>query len=249
MKRRLRWIDLALAAVLAWGCWAFRTEYSRAAARSQLFEEEPLQTETLAASSLRAAPKVRASDYSVIARQLLFSPDRHSDIDAVALDAAEPPAEPLPALLGIANVGDGPVALLKSVSGERPQWIAPGEEIGDYVLRSIDPDTLVFERDGRRIEAAPSDLREQRRRGNVAPRVNSTNVPRRPVATSRGRRKALSGSVGVGGAYRIGREFRPGRFAADANDGVADGTEYRGYVRRVRESPFGSQHWWEKREP
>ncbi len=249
MKRRLRWIDLAMAAVLAWGCWAFRVEYSRAAARSRLFEAEPLQTETPAASSARAAPRVRASDYAAIGTQLLFSPDRHADIEAVVRDGAAPSAEPLPVLLGIANVGDGPVALLESAPGERPQWIASGEEIGDYLLRSIDLDALVFERDGRRIEAAPSDLQERRRRGSVGTRAGSGSVPRRPAATSGGSRRALSGPAAVGGVYRIGAEFRPGRFAADASDGVADGTEYRGYVRRVRESPFGAQHWWEKREP
>lgn len=249
MKRRLRWIDLALAAVLAWGCWTFRADYSRAAARSGLFETVPLHTQDPSSTLHSATRTVRASDYTSIARQLLFSPDRHAGVEAIVGDSALSSAEPLPVLLGIANLGEGPVALLESDSGERPQWTKPGEEIGGYVLRSIGPESLVLERHGRRIEVTPSELQERRRRGTGRPRAQSRNTGPPAVATSGNSRRARSGSAAIGGVYRIGPEFRPGRFAADASDGVAEGTEYRGYVRRVRESPFGKQHWWEKREP
>jgi hypothetical protein len=50
----------------------------------------------------------------------------------------------------------------------------------------------------------------------------------------------------LGGKYSIGREIRPGVYAADPGDGAPDGTTHQGFVKRVRKTPFGAQAWWEK---
>ena len=57
-------------------------------------------------------------------------------------------------------------------------------------------------------------------------------------------------SKSVSTKYYIGPPLsgQAGRRSADPSDGVADGTESDGYTRRVRQTPFGAQHWWEKKQ-
>jgi len=78
----------------------------------------------------------------------------------------------------------------------------------------------------------------------------------RPVSTRSSKKAALSSDLSNGKSkksksvsrkYYIGPPLsgQIGRRAANPNDGVADGTASQGWVRRVRKTPFGSQHWWE----
>ena len=147
-------------------------------------------------------------------------------------------------LSGIANLGEGPAALLAAQAGAKARWVAAGEQVGAYRLEAIQGDRLTFSFRGRQVSVSAKDLQDESRRRAARPRAAGP----RPVA------RIPTGSGALGGArpgrarYRIGAEFRPGRFAADATDGAPDGTVYEGYVRRIRQSPFGAQHWWEKQE-
>ena len=142
-------------------------------------------------------------------------------------------------LSGIANLGDGPAALLAAQAGAKARWVAAGEQVGGYRLEAIQGDRLTFSLRGRRVIVSANDLQDEGRRRAAGPRP----MGRIPASAS-----ALGGARPSRARYRIGAEFRPGRFAADATDGAPDGTVYEGYVRRVRQSPFGAQHWWEKQE-
>ena len=238
MSTTIRWVNLGLGGILIWVCWVYYVQNRSARERNGIFQESQKESHTAPSIENVQATSVRASDYSDIANQFLFTPDRNSAIEILVRDSSETIS--LPILHGVANLGNGPVALLATHSGEKPQWTLPGEMIGNYVLESIGPDELVFEKDGRRIETAREDLLKDNRRRTVP--ISS----RTPVSRSSNRTSALSSPSSAPGIYRIGQEFRPGRFTADETDGADDGTRYQGYIRRVRTTPFGKQHWWEK---
>ncbi len=246
---RLTWLDFLLAALLAWGCWAVAAAYRDSASRDRIFDSESLRKDLPSAPRSPAATPVRSAAYASITRRLFFAPPRapgnDSPVRRVGPDEAAPTR--LPVLFGIADLGNGPSALLASAPGQRAQWISPGQGIGGYLLREISDTQLVFARGSRRFAASPEDLRTHRAR--LPTRPAGVGGARSRPARSASRQAASARLPATRSGYRIGTEFRPGRFAADAGDGAEDGTVFEGYVRRVRETPFGAQHWWEKRAP
>lgn len=249
MKASFTWLDFLLAGLVAWGCWAVAAQYRASASRNLIFDSEPVRQDSLPVPRSPASIPVHVADYTSSADRLFFmgqhAAGSGSPGSSLVLDRA-PPA-PLPFLFGIADLGDGPSALLASEPGRRARWISPGQSVGGYLLREIRDTELVFVRGGQRVVASTADLRagqpgvSRRQPRAVAP---SPQPPRAAARRSTPARLAPARS-----GYRIGTEFRPGRFAADANDGARDGTVFEDYVRRVRSTPFGEQHWWEKRDP
>ena len=249
MKASFTWLDILLAGLVAWGCWAVAAQYRASASRNLIFDSEPVRRDSLPVPRSPAPIPVHVADYTSAADRLFFvgqhTPGSGSPASTPVLDRAPPAA--LPFLFGIADLGDGPSALLASEPGGRARWISPGQSVGGYLLREIRDTELVFVRGGQRVVASTANLRagrpgvSRRQSGAVDP------SPQPPRATARRNRPARLATAG--GGYRIGTEFRPGRFAADASDGARDGTVFEGYVRRVRSTPFGEQHWWEKRDP
>ena len=249
MKASFKWLDFLLAGLVAWGGWEVAAQYRAFASRNLIFDSEPVRKDSLPVPRSPAPIPVRVADYKSSADRLFFigqhAAGSGSPGSSPVLDRA-PPA-PLPFLFGIADLGDGPSALLASEPGRRGRWISPGQSVGGYLLREIRDTELVFVRGGQRVVASAADLRAGRpavsRRQPAA--IGPSPQPPRAVV----RRNAPARLATARSGYRIGTEFRPGRFAADARDGARDGTVFEGYVRRVRTTPFGEQHWWEKRDP
>ena len=249
MRASFTWLDFLLAGLVAWGCWAVAAQYRASASRDLIFDSEPVRRDFVPVPRSPAAEPVQVADYTSSADRLFFSGERATGSSSPASRpiANQSPPAPLPLLFGIADLGDGPAALLASEPGRRARWISPGQSVGGYLLREIRDSKLVFVRGGRRVVASTAELRagrsgvSRRRPGAVDP------SPRPARATARRNTPARMATARSG--YRIGTEFRPGRFAADASDGAQDGTVFEGYVRRVRRTPFGEQHWWEKRDP
>lgn len=248
MRFRLGWPDFALFALLAWISWDFLSKYRQSAGRDSIFEAASTGSQESVSPGLPQPSTVRAADYGAIAASLFFVPQGGGATGDAPPPVVEAPPGPLPVLFGVADLGDGPSALLSPRRGERARWTSPGEMIGEYRLQEISAGHLEFTRNGRRFAATPVELRagsarrtESRRAPAAAHRQQAGGATRGGIGSAR-----LSTTAT---AYRIGTEFRPGRFAADAADGASDGTVFRGYVRRVRQTPFGEQHWWEKREP
>ena len=247
MRVRFGWVDFLLVGVLACGCWMFALEFREAGLRSQIFDTGPVPSAMGEPFDPRRDAPVRESDFAAVWSLLdAPSPTRRGFAPA----ASEPvgaPFQQLPMLFGVADLGAGPTALLSAGPGERAQWTVPGQTIGSFTLVQVSATELVFARDGRRIAATPAELREGPRRIASPPRAST--APRRLAGVPGIRTRSTPRPPNGTGRYRVGTEFRPGRFAADAADGATDGTVFEGYVRRVRETPFGTQHWWERRDP
>ena len=240
MKIRPTWKELTLAVLVVVACLTFAIGFRQSAARHAIFALGSVPIEVPADTAVTAAPRVRASDYAPLAARLFFGAESGRVDDSLVEEAASlsPYRDPLPVLYGIADLGAGPSALLAAVPARRAEWVSPGE---------IGEDRLVFTRGGSRFEATPTELRVAggRRSSSAATGRGVRSQAPRPVSRPAPVPRAQPSRNG----YRIGTEFRPGRFTADAQDGAVDGTVYQGHVRRVRSTPFGEQHWWEKTGP
>ena len=244
MKPRVGVLEFGLALLVGWGGWAVWTGARQAASRHEVFSTPASSPSAGQVPPEPLARAVRPAAYSAISSKNPFSAKRGSLPRSPSRPARQLPADPLPVLSGIANLGDGPAALLAAQAGSKARWVAAGEQVGGYRLEAIQGDRLTFSFGGRRVSVSAKDLQDESRRRAARPRAASP----RPVARNPASTGVLSGTRPSRTRFRIGAEFRPGRFAADATDGAADGTVYEGYVRRIRQSPFGEQHWWEKQE-
>lgn len=245
MKRGLRWWDFAILAMVGLGCWSLAHEYRMANLRYLIFDSGVQQSEVAEPARPSALSTLQPGEFAGIAESMLFSPDRDRAGRSTPTPIAQPRSVALPRLFGVADLGDGPAALLATHPGQRAEWIRPGQQVGDFVLRSVSSDALVFLRSGSVVTVTPEELRRPEQAVTRPVLASRINAPA-PRATRVG--NASKETRPRGGGYRIGAEFRPGRFAADPNDGATDGTTSGGYVRRVRQSPFGDQHWWEREE-
>ena len=245
MRHTMRWWHFAMLAMLGLSIlhlW----HYSRSRnARYDIFEGGAPQDGVPGLAEMSTPPALQAGDYTEIAESMLFTPGRGTAVQVSSTQAVQPPRVALPRLFGIADLGDGPAALLAARPGMRAEWVRPGQPVGEFVLRSVSPDALVFVRSGSVVTATPEELRRPERvvtRAVPSNRVDAPSQPATRVGTEPTARKP------PGGEYRVGAEFRPGRFAADPNDGATDGTSSGDYVRRVHQTPFGTQHWWERED-
>ena len=245
MKRRLRWWDFAILAMLGLSSWSLAHEYRSADLRYSIFDSGAQQSEVAEPAGPSAPSTLQPAEFAGIAESMLFSPDRNTAVRSTPMPSAQPRSVALPRLFGVADLGDGPAALLATHPGQRAEWIRPGQPVGEFVLRSVSSDALVFLRSGSVVTVTPEELRNPGKSVNRTVPASRINAPA-PRATRVGNAPKVRGPST--GGYRIGAEFRPGRFAADPNDGATDGTTADGYVRRVRQSPFGDQHWWEREE-
>ena len=244
MKPRVGVLEFGLALLVGWSGWTVWNGARQAAGRHEIFDTALASPGVDQRPAEPLARAVRSTAYSVISSKNVFSAKRGTLARSTSRPIGQVRADPLPVLSGIANLGDGPAALLAAQAGAKPRWVAAGEQVGGYRLEAIQGDRLTFSFRGRQVSVSAKELQDASRRRAARPRAPSD----RPVVRMPADAGALGSPRPSRGRYRIGAEFRTGRFGADATDGAPDGTVYEGYVRRIRQSPFGAQHWWEKQE-
>ena len=226
---------------------------------SRIREADDRRDALLGASDTKESPdfpapeqvaRLRPADYRPIVDRLLFSPDRNPviEVEEPVEEKAERPAFPL--LVGVMDFGDGPIAMMSETARGTPLPVAVGEKVGEFTFLAALNDRITLEWSGRKFEVGEGEL-------TGAEASSSQSKPQRPRArqTAARRRSKAASSANLSGEkpksvsskHYIGRPLsgQTGRRAADPNDGVADGTASEGWVRRVRKTPFGSQHWWE----
>ena len=198
----------------------------------------------------QAPSKVRQADHMPmpIVERLLFSKDRNP---VVEVEPPPPPEAvqrpPLPLLVGVMELGGGPVALMAPDAQTPAGPVEVGEKIGEFVFVATAGDNITLDWNGEKIEAHHSELRgggenpkaQTRRRG---PGAGPKSAPVRTSARPKTKKPS-----GLGGKYNIGQEIRPGVYAADPKDTSPAGTTNKGLTKRVRQTPFGRTSWWEKR--
>ncbi len=191
---------------------------------------------------------IRQVDFLPVVDRLLFSADRNAIVEVAEPEIVEVKKPELPLMLGLIDFGDGLQALMADDANATLKWIGVGEKVGEFVFQGMDGDKvklswneeeLVVKRE-ELVGAKPKARKEPAR----AARASAPPAPGAPPAAD----LTAAARKSVGGDHNIGPEFAPGRFRADPKDAAPDGTEYKGYVKTVRATPFGSQSWWGKKE-
>ncbi len=196
------------------------------------------------------AADLRPADYRPIVDRLLFSADRNPviEVEEPVEEKVERPAFPL--LVGVVDLGDGPIAMMSETARDTPTPVAVGEKVGEFTFLAALNDRVTLEWSGRKFEVGRDELTgaaEGRSSKSKPSAKKSRPAARRPTKAASSAKVGGDKAKSVSSKHYVGPTFagRSDRRRADADDGVADGTESEGWVRRVRKTPFGSQHWWE----
>lgn len=212
-----------------------------------------------------AARRVRAGDHMPIVDRLLFSADRNPIIEVAEPVAPPPePRPPLPRLVGLMELGDGPVALMSPDIESRAGPVQVGEKIGDFTFLGTEGEKVLLQWKEEKIAALPSELRGSPgessggRRGTAKAAVSGGGPRRGPSRSSLTPSQAVAersktvrknprkAPAGVGGDYNIGADMGGGRYRVTRGDNSPAGTRSRGFVKRSQQTPFGTKQWWEK---
>ena len=250
MRRKLLFLNIVLLVMLLFGT---------AELVSRIYEAEERHSSVLAKTEGKDSPslpgpeeavRLRPANFRTIVDRLLFSPDRNPviEVEEPEQERAERPAYPL--LVGVMDFGEGPIAMMSETARGTPRPVAVGEKVGEFTFLAVVGDRITLEWSGQKFEVGEEELTGATK--EPANRRVNAGI-QRPVVTRSSTKAASSGNLGggkpksVSGKHYIGSLLsgQVGRRAADPNDGVADGTRSQGWVRRVRKTPFGSQHWWE----
>lgn len=256
MKRKLALINIALVALFVWGSWALYGQYEQAEQRFEIFDSSAGTVEPPAIPAPGDAPMVRAASYAPISQRLLFSRDRNSMIEVIVPEQQVTQRPQVPLLAGVVDLGDGPLALMTADPDTAPRWTGIGEKVGEYTLEAVANEKVTLAWNGETVELSQAELaavklgRPERQAPNSSPdaRKRAAALARERTAARTAENLASSAEIAAKGKYTVGKQLSSGGYSADPNDGAKDGTEHKGYVRRVRATPFGSQHWWDKKE-
>ena len=259
MKRTLMLLNLALLALLVASAFELNRRVEQAASRYEILHRFSESKEAAVLPAPQPPGRVRQAEYLPIVNRLLFYQDRNAvvEVEAPAVQVVARPA--LPLLTGVMNLGEGPIALMAANAKASSRPVVVGEQIGEYTFLGFSGDKLRLGWQGQEIEVAQEQLlgeidsaaRTDSRSG--APRKASaagrSAVSRRPARKAESKTSAPADTrKSIGGPFSIGVEFRPGVYRADPNDSSPDGTEYEGYRKVVRRTPFGNQAWWVHRD-
>jgi hypothetical protein len=251
VKRKLLLLNAVLAGLVVFGATELYRQYVEAENRYAILQESSTLLEAPQAEDPKSAPAVRPADYAPVVQRMLFAADRNPIVEVAAPEAVVVKRPQLPRLAGLVNFGPSPMALMAVDSNSQPEWVEVGQKAGAYVFEGIEGDRVKLSWNGEPIVVSQTELAAQReapppRQAKAARKRPADAPPATPAAAAPV--NLTESSAAPGGEYKIGDEFVPGRFRADPNDGAADGTEYNGYTKRVRRTPFGAQAWWEKRD-
>lgn len=261
MKRKLMLLNVVLLALLVAGGLELHRRIEQASSRYEILQRMGAPKEPPAYPAPQSPPRLRQADYLAVVNRLLFYQDRNAivEVEAPVEKVVQRPA--LPILIGVMNLGDGPIALMAATSKSSPRPVGIGGTVGEYTFLGLSGDKLKLSWQGEQIEvdqdklAGEVDTRSHSdSRSSAASKGSRSAAARRSAAGGRQTRQpetknaAAENRKGIGGRYSIGAEFRPGVFHADSADNSPDGTEAEGYRKVVRQTPFGSQSWWVKKD-
>jgi hypothetical protein len=250
MRQRLMIVSIVLFAATAAGLWRFRTDYRQAQERYRILQAAQPAAAPAPAPAPAPGP-VQPGSFLDAAAKFLFSPDRNPTV--VVEQPKVKPRPALPQLYGVMNLGDGPIALMTIKPSDPHKPVRAGETIGEFKLLAASGDHITLEWDGQKIERQVSDLlvrgggeTSAGGGGGGAP-ISTTGGSQTPGAGP-GTQK-VNPSVPVPQLeYMIGAPMQGANgtvYASPPGDTAPDGAILNGKKKVVRQTPFGSQAWWE----
>ena len=245
MRRKLAAINLALVALAAGGLWKLHMDYGRAKDRYRLFSSDAIRSGSSQAPGPAAAalpaglPLVQPASYLEAAEKYLFSADRNPTVVVEPPKLKERPA--LPILFGVMSVGGGPIAIVAEKQGAPHKTVRVGEMIGEFKLVGAAGDQITLEWEGQSIHARVSDVLVKPSTETVAQAPAGPPLPGRATPPS----PPLNTRPGE---YVIGPAVETATgtiYQSPPGDSAPHGAVYQGKRKVVRQTPFGTQSWWE----
>lgn len=243
MKRRILLLNLMLLGAAGWLAYEIRQNWlAGQALERRLLATAPPKV-TLPLPPPAAAPVMApAAGYADLAMKTLFAKDRNPNVvvEPPPPPPPPPPVPPFPFSYGVLDLGDGP-QIAMAPRGGRQKFYQPGDQVGEFKLAAIRPDSVVLEWQGKTFEKKLSDLLDRGGGGEEAARAPTPqnnqppiyNAPPPPPIVAKG--EAAPGGVDIGGGIR----------SCNAGDTSANGTVVGGMRKVISSSPFGSTCRWE----
>jgi hypothetical protein len=244
MRKKLFALNACLLVLLGFGIWQMKQQVQAAGQRYEILtpvvESKDVPPYPVPG---RAAP-VRPAEYMPVVENMLFSKDRSA---VVVIEEPPPPAPvrkpPLPHLVGVMDLGGGPIAMMAADSKKAPVPVALGEKVGEYTFVGAGLDKITLEWNGEKVELAQAELgsaaTEPAQRAPARGRAPAASAANAPAASQLGEVDPKIGPEMAG---------RPGVYLPGPGDKSPHGTEHNGLVKTVRRTPFGTQSWWEKKK-
>lgn len=238
MKPKLIALNVVLAVALGaivWQAWSGWKQAQTARRNSLGVKMKPLAPPPLApAPKPDAAP---AANFADVATKDLFSKDRNPNV-VIEPPKTEPPKPmpPLPVVFGVLGLPSGTKAIMAEKTGAPSRAVREGDKVGEFLIASLDPRTVVFDWDGKKISKNIDDLIDRSNTG-AAPSAVAV-VPSSPAVAAAV--KPPDANVRPGPGKDTGGGYR----ACTPGDNSPAGTVVDGYRKNVVKSPFGESCNW-----
>jgi len=227
---------IALGAVV----WQGRTAWSDAQAKRRTTLNA--KAAPIPAPPLSPAPKpgsATAINYADVANKDLFSKDRNPNV------VIEPPAPvvekkmpPLPVVYGVLGLPSGTKALMSEKPGETSRAVRTGDSIGAFKIASLDPQTVVFDWEGKQISKKIDDLIDRSAVAAPGAAAPAAGQPAAAAAPPPPRPNAPPTAAAPGAATG------PNQRACVPGDNSPAGTVAEGYRKVMNQTPFGAICSW-----
>ncbi len=241
MKRKLIWLNIALAGLIAAASYKVANEWSAQKRQDQEIRRAKVKAPPVKPVVIPVAPPaVTAGSYSDIATKMLFSQERNPNV--VVVVPAPPPPKPMPALPmlhGVMGLPSGMLALMSVKNDARSVGVRVGDKIGEFELAALTRDEISLKWEDKTVTKSVSEMiyHAQETAAPPAPvqaagASQPVNAVAPPVAANVGKAGADTGAAS-------------GVKNCAAGDTSPAGTEADGFRKVLRPNPFGTTCFWE----
>jgi hypothetical protein len=160
LKPKLILLNVLLVVALGATAWQARKQWDNAKANRR--DHLNVQVTPAAAPPLSPAPKpdaATAMKYAEVATKDLFSKDRNPTV-VIEPPKVEAPKKmpPLPVVYGVLGLSSGTKAIMSEKAGIAGKSVHVGDTIGEFKIAALDPQTVIFDWDGKQISRKIEDL-------------------------------------------------------------------------------------------
>jgi hypothetical protein len=243
LKPKFIALNLLLVVALVGIVWQARTRWN--AAQTTREENLNVQVRSVPALALTPAPKpdgAQATKYADVATKNLFSKDRNPNV-IIDPPKVEKPKEmpPLPVVYGVLGLPSGTKAIMAEKPGGASRPVHAGDTIGEFKITSLDPQTVVFDWDGKQISKKIEDLIDRSNSAvastatTMGPQSNAPAPPPRPAT-----------NVPAGPGADIPTAAGQSQKSCVPGDPSPPGAVVDGFRKNVVQTPFGAICTWIK---
>jgi hypothetical protein len=240
LKRKLWLLNILLVSAIALAGWQLRKEAREFHARERAtLSKRPPVPAPPAPPPAAPPPTVTGAAYLGIAKDMLFSKDRNSQVIVDPPKPPDPPKPlpPLPVVHGVMDIGDGPIVMMSEKSGGRHRGVHVGEKIGEFKLVSVNKNDLVLGFEDRTVKKTLQELID-RGGGDAAAAGAGQGGPAGGAASA-------PAPPPVVGKAEPNVKLSEDTATCQSNDASPAGTVVNGMRKVVMATPFGNACRWE----